>query len=402
MRAVRTVELRARREAAHSPLIRMAKLACYVVPEYSRSDSSHMAHLPRFLQEVAKYCALHVIFQRADARPEIPGAQTVSAQPRGSHPRRALDLLARALHLRRLGCRLFFVRISPTAAFVLGFAGRLLGWEVWYWLSGESGALRPSWRRAPGQWLRWHASQALIWANMRIVQHVATGPERMVDYYVRMYGLDPRKACVLYNDVDVTALRERAKAFPKSEARRLLSLGDGPIVLFVGRVSGLKGGHHLIPFARHLKERSPDAKLVVVGDYSFLPGVVSAAADNGLRNIVFCGPVPNDRLAPYFRAADVFILPSESEGFPRTLLEAMAYGTPVVSFDVGGVRDILVGPQHAYVISRGDLNGMADRVVELLRNPDTRGVLAELGARRVEEFSTETVAASFVQRVLRP
>jgi hypothetical protein len=99
---------------------------CYIVPSYSTDEASHMAHLPRLLSEVGKYCDLHVIIQRGSGQPEITNAQSVYVQRPGNHVQRAVELIHVASQLRRQGCQKFFIRISASAALELNLLSRFV------------------------------------------------------------------------------------------------------------------------------------------------------------------------------------------------------------------------------------------------------------------------------------
>jgi glycosyltransferase involved in cell wall biosynthesis len=369
---------------------------CYVVPSWSPDDASHMAHLPRLLAAIGAACDLHVIVQHASGCPQIPNAASVQIQRPGNHLRRGIELLQLAWRLRARGCRRFFVRISASAALELGILGRLAGLQVYYWVSGQGDNLRPPWRTV-GRRLAHTLGQWLIRVNIRLAHRLVTGPEKMVDYYAHQLGAQPTRTTVLYNDV---AIPREAELLAPGRARAALGLAaDTPVVLFVGRVSPLKGGRRLVAIATRLASRCPAARLLVVGSLAHLPEVPAEAHRRGLRNLEFRGPVPNHALAAYYRAADVLILPSESEGFPRVLLEAMAHGVPVVAFDVGGVTDIVHPVQRRLVVPRGDVEALVAGVESLLADPAVRAAQARAGRLAVERFSTERVARMFVERV---
>jgi glycosyltransferase involved in cell wall biosynthesis len=170
-------------------------------------------------------------------------------------------------------------------------------------------------------------------------------------------------------------------------------------VLFVGRVSPFKGGQYLIPIAHLLQQRLSNALLVVIGDIH-IPHIVEIANREHLCNVQFIGAIQNSQVIQYMQAADVFIMPSNSEGFPRVLLEAMACGLTIVAFDVGGSRDILGPKQQRFIVQRGDLEGFVSCVTELVQQPHLSPALAEENLKIVKHFSTEQVANMFIQRVV--
>jgi glycosyltransferase involved in cell wall biosynthesis len=367
---------------------------CYVVPSHTAGDSSHLAHLPRFLDEVGRRCRLHVIVERGVEAPIIPSACSVQLQTQRRRLPRMIELGRMAMALQRQGCEAFFVRISPGAAFVLNVLGRVSGVRVYYWMSGQPRNLWPSWRQLRRR-VDFEIGDRIARLNARLAHRLVTGPEAMLAYYRRELGVPPEKLTLLYNDVPCAT-----SPMTRTEARKRLGLApDAQVVLFVGRVSPLKGGGNLLGLATALRARVPAASLLVVGDAGAMPDVPAAIRRAGLDNVTFVGAVPNGDLAPYYRAADVFVLPSESEGFPRVLLEAMQHGVPSVAFDVGGVRDILAQGQQQFVVDRRDVDAMALLVARLLRDDRLRADHVRLGLERVQTFSTENVAEMFVAAV---
>ena len=373
---------------------------CYIVPSYTPSEASHMAHLPRFLSEVGKYCDLHVIFQRGKGLPEIPNVRSVYVQRPGNHFQRAAELISVVYHLRRQGCKKFFVRISASAALELNLLSHFLDLQVYHWVSGQGKGLKPPWREGLRRRMYYELSDWVLRTNIRLAHRFVTGPENMVNYFAKEYGADLKKTIVLYNDINTEVFKPPHVSNSKEHLRQGLGLPlDRSIVLFVGRVSPYKGGHYLIPIANLLQQLSPEALLVVVGDVH-IPSVVHAAHRDHVCNVLFVGPVPNFRVLKYYQAADVFIMPSDSEGFPRVLLEAMTCGLPVVTFDAGGVRDILGPKQQEFVVPRRDLEAFVSRTAKLFRQPELCQTLAEENLREVQRFSTERVAQMFVERIV--
>jgi glycosyltransferase involved in cell wall biosynthesis len=305
-----------------------------------------------------------------------------------------LELALFALALRREGCRDFFVRISPGAALVLNLLAPVAGFRVYYWMSGQARNLWPPWRQMRRR-LTFAVGDRIARINARLAYRLVTGPEEMLSYYSREFGVRREKMALLYNDVPAVL-----SSMSRCDARKRIGMDPLlPIVLFVGRVSPLKGGGHVLPLFEALRRRLPEVRLLVVGDTSAMPDVPRQAREEGLDNVVFLGAIPNRDLAPYYRAADVFVLPSESEGFPRVLLEAMQHGLAPVAFDVGGVKDVLDRSQHEFVVARRDVEAMADCVSRLLADERLRAEQGRIGLERVKRYSTENVARMFVAAI---
>src|SRR5262249_14235139 len=90
------------------------------------------------------------------------------------------------------------------------------------------------------------------------------------------------------------------------------------------------------------------------------------------------GYVDNDRfLSLAYSAADLFVIPSLQDNLPNTVMEAMACGTPVVGFDVGGIRDMVRDGITGSLVASGDLEGLQRSIVALLKSPDTRHKMSE-------------------------
>ena len=129
----------------------------------------------------------------------------------------------------------------------------------------------------------------------------------------------------------------------KINAKAALGLDNAAVFLFVGRLSPEKRVRELVEvWAELLGEETapPRVRLVIVGGGPDGPALKKAVADLGLSGSVLLAG-PQQDLLPYYRAADVFILPSISEGLSNSMLEAMASGVAVLASRVGGARDAI-------------------------------------------------------------
>ena len=384
----------------------MRSSVCYILPSYSQDEAQHFAHVPRLLSEIGKHADVYVIIEKCRGNPVIANVKAIYPQKYGYGNRflRMLELAAIAFKLRRRGCRKFFIRISATAGFTLCLLSKLADIETYYWSSGQGKNILPGWNsgfRNFFQRLQTEIHLIPFYFISKLTDYFVTGPEKMGDYYIQEYGVNPRKIVILYNDIDVTRFKTLRIETTKESLRKELNLPmNKKIVLFVGRVSPLKGGPYLIPIAEEVLRKVDNVIFVVVGSVQlniFKQKVKSKGLDKVLRLV---GSVPNSVASKYYLAADVFIMPSNSEGFPRVLLETMASGLPFVAFDVGGVRDIVNERQLDFVVPRGNVKLFAEKLIRLLKDANLRGELADDGLKRVQYFSTGRVAKMFLERIV--
>lgn len=193
----------------------------------------------------------------------------------------------------------------------------------------------------------------------------------------------------------------------REEARRLLGLGEGPIVLFVGRIEPLKGLDLLV---KALGELDGPFTLLVVGGDERASGLLSEirveAGKLGIeRQIVFAGSVQHDRLPLYYSAADVCVVPSYYESFGLVAVEAMACGTPVVASRVGGLTSTVRDGVTGYLIPWRCPEPFTERLETLLANGELRDNLGAAARRAAQEFGWERVGdgiASLYRSLLTP
>lgn len=176
-------------------------------------------------------------------------------------------------------------------------------------------------------------------------------------------GLPEDRIRVHYTGVDLDrfniADREAAK----------LELGiTGPLLLCVGNLVPLKRQHLVIEALRHL----PNASLLIVGDGPERSALEAQIANAGLSGRVrLFGVRPHDDLPGLFAAADVFVLPSSSEGLANVWIESLACGTPIAISDVGGAREVVDSPAAGSIVEPTAV-AIAKAVSALLANPPDR------------------------------
>lgn len=179
--------------------------------------------------------------------------------------------------------------------------------------------------------------------------------------------------------------------------------GEGPLLLFVGRLQPLKGPDVAIRTLAHVREHLPGARLAVVGGASGNGDgrtgptqLRDLAARLGVADAVsFHDPVPQGAVAGWYRAADVLLAPSRSETFGLVALEAQACGTPVVAADVPGLRATV--RSGGVLVSGHDPRDHAAAVVDVLGDPAVARRLRDGGLA----FAASTTWDNTVDRLLR-
>jgi len=171
---------------------------------------------------------------------------------------------------------------------------------------------------------------------------------------------------------------------------------DGPIVLYVGRIDPQKGLEYLVEASRFVAERMPNVKFVVKAPMSnkrYVESLRSTVRDHGVQRhfTVIEESSRYSEIPRYMVAADIFVLPSVSEGTPVVVLEALACGLPVLATRVGGIPDVVHDRVNGLLVEPKDGRTLAERILELLLNPDlrkelSRGALASAQTMRQNEF----------------
>lgn len=203
------------------------------------------------------------------------------------------------------------------------------------------------------------------------------------------YGLDPAKVFVNNPAIDATRFR-RTRALPdrRTEFR----------VISTGRLHWAKGIDWGILAMAELATLGIDARYTVVGDGPEMARLRFLIHDVGLTDRVeLAGRKPAADVRRLLEDADLYLLPSVSEGISNAALEAMAMEVPVVSAAVGGMSEAITDGVDGKLVPSRAPREMAHAIAELLRDPARRANLAAAGRRRVvEQFSIERQTAQFV------
>ena len=178
------------------------------------------------------------------------------------------------------------------------------------------------------------------------------------------------------------------------DMRATFGLAGRRLVLSVGRFVPIKNMALLLDALARMRQVDPAVHLLLVGEGPEQRALERQAARLGVDSAVsFAGYVPQDQMAPYYRAADVFALASEFDNSPNVVLEAMASGLPLVATNVGGVPDFVEAPAGGALVDKGDAAAMGTEILELLGNDARRRDAGSFNRQRATmKFSWRTSA----------
>ena len=281
-----------------------------------------------------------------------------------------------------------------------------------YWLSGAVGnQLREAWEIPHVTCFHTLAEvkeRALIGnrespLRSMVEKRVVSGADAVVaftpherDALVRYYGADPEKVAIIPCGVDL----ELFQPVDKVAARRILGLGDDPIVLFVGRIEPLKGVDILLQAAA-MQEDAQNLQVLLIGGEAAeneVRRLKELTAELGLQERAsFLGTVPHDQLPLFYSAADVLAVPSYYESFGMVAAEALACGTPVIASKVGGLTSVVRDGETGYLISYRCADTFAERLELLVGNPYLRRSLGEQARPSVEHLAWQRIAGQMTE-----
>jgi len=230
----------------------------------------------------------------------------------------------------------------------------------------------------------WYLPVALNFADLTL----ATSPQ--LQQQLKDLGCDNVEVWRKGIDTDVFS-----PSFNSDNAEMRSELSDGqperPLLLYVGRLGEEKN----IKLIKGVLERLPEARLAIVG---------SGPAEEGLRehfagmDVKFMGLMQGEALSRAYAAADVFVMPSESETLGFVVLEAMASQVPPVGARAGGIPNLVKDGENGYLFTPGDVDEFTEKVRTLLNDNNLRERMGEAG--RVETLKWNWRAATSVLRNL--
>jgi len=202
---------------------------------------------------------------------------------------------------------------------------------------------------------------------------------------MKHYGIPEHKIDVVHN-----AVKPNFHTYHKSHNIKK----DDQIVLFLGRMTMQKGPDYFLQMAKKVLEVKNKVKFIMAGSGDMMEQVVRMAVDLGIeRNVLFSGFLKGDEVEQAYAHADLYVMPSVSEPFGITPLEAIKNGAPVLISKQSGVSEVI---KNALLVDFWDIDEMANQVISVLNYPALHSTLQEHGAREVERMSWNKQAGHII------
>lgn len=201
---------------------------------------------------------------------------------------------------------------------------------------------------------------------------------------LELYGLPEGAVPVVMNGIDLSL------CVPKKD----YAMADPWSFVHVGRLDTPKNQERLLRAFRKVLDAHPRARLTLVGDGDLRTRLEALTAELDLGDaVIFAGMQENVR--PFLAEADIFVLPSDYEGIPMTIIEAMGTGLPIVATAVGGVPDMLEDQQSGLLVPC-DTQAVADACARLAEDQTLREKLGRAALADSVRFSAQTMAKAYL------
>jgi len=163
-----------------------------------------------------------------------------------------------------------------------------------------------------------------------------------------------------------------------------------PRIVCISRLRPHKNVALLLDACRRLRDDGVAFTVAIIGDGSERPALEELRARYGLDGVQFMGALEQGEVRDNLQSARLSVLPSDSEGFPVSLMEAAACGVPAVGTDVGGVAELIDDGVTGFVVPQGDAVALAGAMKRILTDPELAGSMSAAARRRAEQsFSVQ-------------
>ncbi len=172
-------------------------------------------------------------------------------------------------------------------------------------------------------------------------------------------------------------------------------------LLFVARIIKDKGIYEAIDILRILRQFDKDIRLVIAGDGEELEAVKQYVWSHNISRVEFYGKLTGKQLSNCYQEGDAFVLPTRSEGLATSVLEAMAFGLPIITAPVGGIVDFFENGKNGYLIDSYEPDKYAEAIMRLILAPEKLKTISIINHNIAKErFMASKVADKFERDIM--
>jgi glycosyltransferase involved in cell wall biosynthesis len=233
-----------------------------------------------------------------------------------------------------------------------------------------------------------HVNQDIYYlerCGMVLCDHVIAVSNYTKNLIIKHYGIDPDKISVVHNAVS------------RDEAPRVYHWEKDPdkkIVLFLGRITFQKGPDYFVEAAARVLKEFPQVTFVMAGAGDMMPRMIERVAELHIgKNFHFTGFLQGTEVERIFSMSDVYVMPSVSEPFGISSLEAMVYDVPVIMSRQSGAAEIL---DHVLKADFWDVDEIANKIIAILKHPSLVAEIVERSREQLRSVHWEKAAEKIV------
>jgi glycosyltransferase involved in cell wall biosynthesis len=204
-------------------------------------------------------------------------------------------------------------------------------------------------------------------------------------------GVDSSKLSVVYNSCDETFFYSGKNKVALRNQNNLPA--NSKIIIFVGDLIKRKGVSYLIEALVILRKQFQEFMAIIVGNGEERQSLESLVDKYDMRrHVIFSGNISREKLADFYGAADVFVLPSSAEGHSVALVEAMASGLPLVASNIESSRISINNGVNGFLFETGDSSELAEKLKIILTDDKLQNVMSSNSSKMYRDrFSTQAL-----------
>lgn len=213
---------------------------------------------------------------------------------------------------------------------------------------------------------------------------------------IEQMGIDKEKISIFRNAVDLI----RFRPIKNKSLRIKYDINKNEVlILFIGHLEAFKGVFELLGAFYKVHNRHENTKLMMVGEGEDAQKVKEKVSKLGLdKSVIFVGKISPENIQKFYQMADIFVLPSYTEGLPLVVIEAMACGLPVIASKVGGIPEVISDSENGFLVQPQKEDVLKVKLETLVTDPNLREQFGKFSMQIIDdEFNIEYKIKRFIR-----